>query len=199
MVRSGKVKAALLVAHIHHFKQLRVFDLLHKHTYSFSLSLITVVWVLKQLSEPACKRYLYEFPLFLVYLFTFARGEDLLHQFLHNVVVHCVGIDVTTELVKVHSLHTSTKKCANPQILYVLLAFSAAYLPLCCSKNKGKITIQSYLGVQKEVTVCRFSISSSSPDLLNVTLKALDKHLPVNKHCCVLAAKWAVFWVSAFD
>lgn len=64
----------------------------------------------KQLSEPARKRYLYKFLLFLVYLFTFARGEDFLRQFLHSVVVHCVGIDVTTELVKVPSLHTQTKK-----------------------------------------------------------------------------------------
>lgn len=72
-----------------------------------------------------------------MYLFTFARGEDLLHQFLHSVVVHCVGVDVTAELVKVPSLHTQTKKCANPQVLYVLVAFSAAYLPLCAVKTTG--------------------------------------------------------------
>lgn len=64
--------------------------------------------------------------------------------------------------------HTNKK---NPQILYALLAFS-----------ETSIQVQSYLGVQKEVTMCRFSISSGSPDLLNVTFKALHKYLPVKEH-----------------
>ena len=48
-----------------------------------------------------------------MYLFTFARRENFLHQFLHRVVVNCVRIDVTTELMEISTLHTDTNVCIN--------------------------------------------------------------------------------------
>lgn len=50
------------------------------------------------------KIYLHKLLVFLLDLFAFARWENLLNQFLHCVVVHCVCIDVTTELVEVPTL-----------------------------------------------------------------------------------------------
>lgn len=42
-------------------------------------------------------------------LFAFASRKNLLHQLLDGVVVHRVGVDVPTELVKVPSLLTKTQ------------------------------------------------------------------------------------------
>lgn len=48
--------------------------------------------------------YLYELLAFLLDLLTFAWWENLLNQLLYCVIVHCVCIDMTTELVEVPAL-----------------------------------------------------------------------------------------------
>lgn len=56
--------------------------------------------------------YLYELLVFLLDLFTFTWWENLLNQLLYCVIVHCVCIDMTTELVEVPALpaHQTHKK-----------------------------------------------------------------------------------------
>lgn len=106
--------AVLLIAGIHHFKQLSVLHLLHNNKKkphrpfpSASESESCFSW---QLLEQRLETYLCEFLLLLVDLFTFARGKNLLHQFLHSVVVHRVGVDVPAELMKVPSLLAKANK-----------------------------------------------------------------------------------------
>lgn len=67
---------------------------------------ISYVFSLKQhLDHTDRESYHNKFLLFLVYLFTFARRENLLDQSLYCVVVNCVCVDVTTELMEVPPLH----------------------------------------------------------------------------------------------
>lgn len=54
--------------------------------------------------------HLLELPLFLVYLLTFTRRKNSLHQFFDGVVVHSVRVDVATELMEVPTLKSPKQK-----------------------------------------------------------------------------------------
>lgn len=94
--------AVLLIAGVHHFKQLGVLHVLHTHKKHSNVREKSTI----SHTDLPFTTYLCQFLLLLVDPFTFARGKNLLHQFLDSVVVHRVGVDVPAELMKVPSLLT---------------------------------------------------------------------------------------------
>lgn len=102
-----------------------------------------------------------------MYQFAFARRENLLDESLHGVEVHCVCVDVTSELMEVPTLNTSqlqgqSIEDSSPDSTCIIIHYSNGEL-------------ESYFRVEEEVAVSRFSISPCSPDLLDVALKALKQ------------------------